>query len=148
MRYNTIIYARTIPTGSYANEKLGVEIEIEEGETPEQAFAQAKELIDKIHKENNPHLYGVRQALSVAENNAHNLQSSSEPEYKTAIQLLQEKKDGEIDGYIAAINLAENQKILNLYSKQVERNNDPSNPKHIALKAAYETRTEQLKQTT
>lgn len=59
MQVKSILYHQTIPTGSYANEKLGVEIELSEGDTPEQAFAYAKEIVEKIHRENNPQLFGV-----------------------------------------------------------------------------------------
>lgn len=144
MQVKTIQYHQTIPTGSYANEKLGVEIDLSEGGTPEEAFKYAKEMIEKIHRENNPHLYpelhsGQRKPAGVS--------APIEPTYKSAIELLKEKKDKEIDEYIAAIKQADNLKMLALFQKRINENNDPSNPKHQQLQEAYNDKEQQLKQT-
>lgn len=57
MKITTISYSKTIPTGPYMNERIGIEAELEENELPEAALSKAKLLIDKWHIENNPQLY-------------------------------------------------------------------------------------------
>lgn len=63
MRVEKIIFMQTFPTGQFANQKLGVEIEIEDphpstGESNHDAamdaFKEAKELVNTAFKKMNP----------------------------------------------------------------------------------------------
>lgn len=57
MKIKTIAYSKIYPTASYMNERIGVEIELNEGEDAKQAMQTAKALSDEFHKESNPDLY-------------------------------------------------------------------------------------------
>lgn len=151
MKTVSVNYRRTFNLGNYASEVVGVEIELDPTDNPEDALLEAKNLVEQFHHQNNSQVHGVQQTINntgngLGENTHKGVELKSEPEYKTAIQLLKEKQDKEIDGYIAAINLAENEKTLRLYLKRVTDNGDPSNEKHMALRMAYELKYEKLKQ--
>lgn len=56
-----VTYTKTFPIGPYLNEKIGIEIELQQiepgiWETPQEALSKAKNIIEEWHKENNPHL--------------------------------------------------------------------------------------------
>lgn len=59
MRFTQVSYQRTfnLGVGTYESEKLGVEIEILEGESPKDALDAAKQLVEEQHKENNKNRY-------------------------------------------------------------------------------------------
>ncbi len=57
MKYDKIFYQRLFPTGPYSNEKLGIELIIEPGETAEQGLTAAKMIIEKWHRDHHPELY-------------------------------------------------------------------------------------------
>ena len=57
MKPKTITYQRLYPIGAFANERLGMEVELNEVDSPEAAFQYAKETIEQTHKALNPHLY-------------------------------------------------------------------------------------------
>ena len=87
MKPTKISYGRTIPLGSFNSERLEVEVEIEKDETPEQAFAYAKQIIEKTHRENNPHLYRqIHQVSSIGnglgENNFKGINLDNQPTFK------------------------------------------------------------------
>ena len=48
MKIDKIFYQRIFPLGPYLNERVGVEIKIEEGESPEEAFSEAKKFVSKL----------------------------------------------------------------------------------------------------
>jgi hypothetical protein len=50
MKYKSITYQRTIPLGSFENHRIGVEIELGEGDKPEEVMEQAKEFVNGIHE--------------------------------------------------------------------------------------------------
>lgn len=126
----------------YLMETISVVVDIEPHDLSLLDVSQkAYATLEQIHKENNPHLY---HELHSGQRKPAGVSSPSEPIYKSAIELLKEKQDKEIDGYIAAINLAENEKTLKLYFKRVQENNDPSNQKHTELNNAYQKKSEEL----
>jgi hypothetical protein len=57
MKITKVSYSKIYPTASYMNERIGVEIEINEGEDAKGALHAAKILTDEFHKEANPDLY-------------------------------------------------------------------------------------------
>lgn len=57
MKITKVSYQKAFWIGSYLQDKAGVEIELEEGETPEQALTEAKGRLEQWHKEVNPLLY-------------------------------------------------------------------------------------------
>lgn len=61
MKIEKINYQRAYVTGPFLQDKLGIEISIDQGlgETPEMAYSLAKEIMDNWHKQANPHLEGT-----------------------------------------------------------------------------------------
>jgi hypothetical protein len=57
MKIERINYQKVFPLGQYINEKLGVEIQLDEGDDFDAAMLAAKEMIEKFHIQNNPQLY-------------------------------------------------------------------------------------------
>lgn len=57
MKPKSISYSKTIPTGQYQNEKVGIEFDLDDTDNPEEALSKAKALVEKWHRENNPGLY-------------------------------------------------------------------------------------------
>ena len=57
MRLDRISYKKIFPIGSYINETIGVEFQIDETDDWEETFVFAKEMVEKLHKENNKGLY-------------------------------------------------------------------------------------------
>jgi len=57
MKITKVNYQKAFWIGSYLQDKVGVEIELEEGESPEQVLTSAKERLENWHKEVNPLLY-------------------------------------------------------------------------------------------
>jgi hypothetical protein len=49
MTIKTISYAKVFPLAPYCNERIGVEVEINEGEDPAQAFEEAKAFVESCH---------------------------------------------------------------------------------------------------
>lgn len=54
MRPDKIIFMQTFPTGEYRNQKLGMEILLDDGDSPKAAFQLAKELVNEAFIELNP----------------------------------------------------------------------------------------------
>jgi len=53
MRFTQVSYQKTFNLGSYQSERIGVELELSEGESPKEALDTAKQLVEEYHKENN-----------------------------------------------------------------------------------------------
>ena len=58
MKIERISYQKVFPIAQYVNEKIGVEIQVDEGDDKEFAFLAAKELVENWHRTANPHPYG------------------------------------------------------------------------------------------
>ena len=50
MKATKIKYEKTFNLGNFSNEVIGVEIELEEGETAKQAIESAKDYVNKVQK--------------------------------------------------------------------------------------------------
>jgi len=57
MIVDKISYQKVFPIAPYINEKIGVEIQLDEHDIPGEALTHAKELVEQWHKEANPGLY-------------------------------------------------------------------------------------------
>lgn len=60
MKVDRIFYQELFPTGLYANQKIGVEGVIEEGETEKEALLKAKNIVQEFFKESNQGLWDQR----------------------------------------------------------------------------------------
>ena len=55
MKVDRISYQKIFPTGmAYLNHKIGVEIDVSDGDNPEHAFNLAKALVEKWNADSNP----------------------------------------------------------------------------------------------
>lgn len=57
MKITTVSLSRTIPTGAYMNDKIGLEASLDLGESESDVLHLLSARIEKWHKEANPHLY-------------------------------------------------------------------------------------------
>lgn len=57
MTIKTVNYSKIFAISSFLNERIGIEIEINEGEDAKMALSVAKSLAEEFHKESNPDLY-------------------------------------------------------------------------------------------
>lgn len=53
MKNIRIIYQRTFPLESFSNEKIGIEFDVEDNESIEEAFDIAKQILNQEHQKNN-----------------------------------------------------------------------------------------------
>jgi|SRR6266568_2889214 len=56
MKPNKVTYQKVFPLSPYVNEKIGIEIQVEESDDPEHCFDFAKEIVEAWHKKNNTRL--------------------------------------------------------------------------------------------
>jgi hypothetical protein len=64
MKIERINYQKVFPLGQYINEKLGVEIQLDEGDDFDEVMLKAKDMIEKFHIQSNPQLYTQNKNLS------------------------------------------------------------------------------------
>lgn len=57
MKIDRVSYQRLMPTGMYSNERIGIEAMLDEGEKPEEAISQLKQMVEEFHKQSNPQFY-------------------------------------------------------------------------------------------
>lgn len=50
MEIQTVVYHKVFNLGNYSNEKIGIEMKLQPGENPIDAFAEAKKIVEKSHK--------------------------------------------------------------------------------------------------
>lgn len=67
MKVTKVLYQKVFPLGQYTNEKIGVEMELSPSDDEGVAFAAAKMLVEKWHKEGNPLLYLITSPPPAAE---------------------------------------------------------------------------------
>lgn len=59
MKITTVTYQKAFNIGPFLQEKVGIEIQIDDTETAESALDLAKMIVESWHKANNPHLEGM-----------------------------------------------------------------------------------------
>lgn len=52
MKVKSVSFQKLFPTGQFSHEKLGVEIELEENENPDEAMQKARRFVDFNHQVN------------------------------------------------------------------------------------------------
>ena len=57
MKITKVSLTKAFPTGPYLNDKVGIEIDLEEFDGPDDCLDKAKSTIEQWHKEAHPHLY-------------------------------------------------------------------------------------------
>lgn len=84
MNIKTVTYMKIYPTGmNYLNHRIGVEVEVAPGESPEDAFKLAKDTVDRWNAESNPGMatameYMNGNGLPVIKTNDESKKSASE----------------------------------------------------------------------
>ena len=56
MSYHKVIYEKLFPYAPYLNERIGIEILVETGQSPEDCLKEAKDIVDKFYSSNTPQL--------------------------------------------------------------------------------------------
>ena len=135
MQVRLISYHRTIPTGSYANEKIGVEIELSEGDKPEEVFLQAKQLVEDFHvksmKEQEAMMGSYSSPMQTPFGEVKPLNDAPPKPLTPA-----ERKQAQIQSTIQQIKEITDPVVLKTFEKLAISNPD--------TKKAYETRLKQL----
>lgn len=118
MKVTKIIYQKVFPLAQYVNEKIGIEIELDDMDDEGKAFRIAKDTVEKWHKEGNP-------------------QIQETPAGETPVPVIQVDKEEKATGiYIEDIMSCKSIKVLDAYASLVVSNE--------RLKKAWERRRSQL----
>ena len=137
MKVTSISYQKTFNLGNYSSERLGVEVEVGEHEYADDLMKEAKELVEKMHRDGNPGLYITQQfdkttnpyngQTGTQERIVQVVQPTPTPDVQNNVQPLtkEQKQEAMIQNYIATIKIANSQNLLHLYTKIIERYNHP-----------------------
>lgn len=60
MAITSITYSKTFPTAPFSNEKIGVEMSVDEGQDAKFILDEARKLVHEFHFENNKEMYEQR----------------------------------------------------------------------------------------
>lgn len=128
MKITTVSYTKTFNLGNYCSEKVGVEVEINEGDNVEHGLDAAKKLVEDFHRKNNPQLYeNIIQEVPIMQElkSRLNIGAQQEEQFVT--------KD---DSFLFCINNATSLKELSIYK--------PTADKNQSLKLAYLAKEKEL----
>ena len=110
MKVDRISYSKLLPTGVYANERIGLEAELNSGDDAEISMDILRNMVEQFHKKYNPQYY---------QPNTHILGGAVEPQ-SVAIENIDK-----IDAFIEVINSKYMTKnALEKMKPQVEKEND------------------------
>lgn len=56
-KFDRVLYQKVFPIGQFTTERLGVEMQLDEGDDPKEILLTAKKLVEEFHKETNQLLY-------------------------------------------------------------------------------------------
>lgn len=119
MRVSKVNYQKIFPTGmAYLNHKIGVEIEVAEGEQSEDAFLFAKFLVEKWNMDSNPSYAMTMEYMKPSENVLMESEWSGKAYNKVT-------KDEKAEGMKEIIRIANTKQLLERQRGQVERLNNP-----------------------
>ena len=136
MKVKTVSYCKTFNIGSYQSEKIGVEIDVEENETPEQCLSAAKSMVATFFTQSNPQLNYQEQETTI--NNWLVKESEHHQQMQVASGLKEEKisPQQEIEDLLLEIEQAttetlhtyqlkasQNQRTLGAYKKRQKQLN-------------------------
>ena len=101
MKPTMISYQKLFPLGIYINERIGIEMQLDDGDSPEVALSKAKEIVHKFHKDSNPELVDSQPLIP-------------SPELPIT-QVKKDSKEEAIQRMINEINACANKKTLDSY---------------------------------
>ena len=158
MKVTSISYQKTFNLGNYSSERLGVEVEVGEHEYAEELMKEVKELVEKMHRDNNPGLYITRElpidqrgtvenviTPATASDVPNQVQNNVQPlpqQVRMKPMTNEEKKKAAIQNYIEVIKIARSEKALSLYKAMVDRENNSE------LTEAYQNKLSELQKQT
>ena len=135
MKVTSISYQKTFNLGNYSSERLGVEVEVGEHEYADDLMKEARELVEKMHRDGNPGLYyqvnpqfvnpeqtGTKERI---------IQSVQQPEVQNNVPnnvqplTKEEKQAANIKNYIEVIKICKTEKNVLMYTKMVDKANNP-----------------------
>jgi hypothetical protein len=110
MNIDRISYKKVFPIGSYLTEHIGLEATLDMGESPEVALQRLQIIVNDLHSATIATLEETRgtQVKDIAQ----------EPKVSN-----EDKKQMQIQGWVEAINSCSSLKVLEIYTKMVEREN-------------------------
>ena len=134
MKVKTISYQKVFPLGQYINERIGVEIDCNlETESPFELLKEAKEFVEKFHKDSNPQLYqekifGETKDLGWYCPKANITEEDLKEKMPNVYEFIPTKqtaKEQQVQNFKTAIETTTNIKNLLLFDKLVQRENNP-----------------------
>ncbi len=128
MRAKTISYQKSFVIGPYLQEKIGVEVEISETDSPTEVFLNAKTQVEEWHRSTNPGLYMTNAITGEVVYG-----TGAEP--RTPAPLINEPRTT-VDYLISDVNSCDSLKVLETY-KFIAK----SNP---AIQEAYDKKLKEL----
>ena len=141
MPITSVTYQRAYVTGAFLQEKIGVEITLEENQDPLEALAEAKKLTDSFHMEANPHLHTTTIVYpngmpSFDEEESRPFFTSTIPEQLPTIDISQEREAITIENASTMEELATLKPTLNkaLMPAYMKRLKQLTNSTHISKK--------------
>jgi hypothetical protein len=137
MKFKVISYSKTFPIAQYINEKIGVEIELDDTDNPEEVFKRAKQTVEIFYRQSNPESF--LEARERITDNGHAkyplTPSESQPKLGLGEETIMSCKDlKSLEIYLPLIDKVkdkeEKRKLFLAYdNKFAELSNRPSNEK-------------------
>lgn len=75
MKVNTITYQKAFVIGPYLQDKVGIEMQVGDDQTPEEVLTNAKGIVESWHRSANPELYAA-----LEKNTSTEIKSDRQPE--------------------------------------------------------------------
>lgn len=118
MKLDRISYSKLLPTGVYANERIGLEAELNSGDDAEISMDILRNMVAQLHKKYNPQYYQPNDGYNV--DGVPNI-AVGEP---LSVPIEITPKDKQLQNFIEAINTTTSLKALEIFRKLVERENN------------------------
>ncbi len=127
MKVKSINYQKTFNLGNYSSERIGVEVDVDEGEHLEEVFDYAKWLVEGMHNASQSapaqECRGV-EVKTIAPAGSSQKENFATPEPKQPLTK-EEKKKQQVKDFIETISTCTSLKSVQIFQKLVEKENDP-----------------------
>lgn len=121
MKTDRITYQKLFPLGMYINERIGVEVQLDEWDDPAECLQAAKNMVEKFYRDSNPQVQ---------------LQFTDANEVLPEVQMENSKTSDRMAALIKDIDSCKEIKVLESYSLMAKISPE--------LQAAYDYKMEQL----
>ena len=125
MNISKVTYSKVFPLGAYTNERIGAEVDLQVGDDPKQALADAKKLVEEFHREANPYLFSVPDNFIEGEQKADDIppQPKSIPELINECKTVKELKSYRMIVYTKAVP-PETQELYETKLRELQSNQE------------------------